>query len=91
MAPTKHWARWTEKTKAFPKNKYGFSEHLQRPGDYIVTGPLDFSARTKIIDAALFWAWTHQYTIKNRSIRVGEAEWKVRVDLIKLHRNRDYG
>lgn len=43
-----------------------------------------------IIDAAHAWAWFHGYTVRCKSFPAEDGGKYVRVNLIKLHRHRDY-
>ena len=82
------WKRASELTRQFPKNKYGFSIHLVRPGDYVETYPLTEDEALKIKYAAFAWAWNHKYTIKYEKLRAPHNKWTVRIYLIKRTRCR---
>lgn len=91
MEPKKSWVRWTASNKIFPKPKYGFSQHLQRRGDYLVTNPIGPEEYEKFRKAILFWAWYHKRTVTVKKERCGKDLWEVRVDLVSMTRERDYG
>lgn len=82
--------RWTQKTKEFPKSKYGFTEHLKKQGDQLeyYYGPeKDPKAYKKITDAAYEWSHHHRVTIRTRHIRMSDG-WGVRVTLAREYRLR---
>ena len=84
------WLRPTEITKQFPSDKYAFSIHLLRPGDWVETNPLTQKEYYNIQDAAHFWAWKKGYSVKTESWPDGTGLKIVRITLTKLHRERDY-
>ena len=83
------WERPTEKAKAFPKDKYGFTKHLTNAGDWVETDVLYGKEVKNIIDAAHAWAWFHKYTVKCNSFLFKDGKC-VRITLVKKHRFRDY-
>jgi hypothetical protein len=85
----KTWERWTQKTKQFPKSKYGFSQHLKKVGDFVETYPMEYADYIRIKDAAKFWAYTHGKRVAVRSTRQGDGLRTVRVQLISRTRSRD--
>ena len=91
MEQKKNWVRWTASNKIFPKPKYRFTELLRKPGDYLITNPINEEEYKKFNKAAFFWAWYHGVTISMKSERCGPKMWEVRVDLVSMTRERDYG
>ena len=89
MEPKKHWLRWTQTSRHFPKNKYGFSQHLRKLGDHVITYPMPTADYIRIKDAAKFWAWRHDKRIRTRTRRVGPGMYEVTVTLIAHTRNPD--
>lgn len=84
------WLRPTQISKTFPSDKYGFSVHLTRVGDWVETNPLFGKEVKNIIDAAHAWAWHHGVTVRCKSYPASDGGKHVRVTLIKKHRHRDY-
>lgn len=92
MEQTKSWVRWTESNRIFPSNKYNFSHHLKRKGDYVAAYPLSSKERKKLADAAYAWAWWHKYTVKITSFPwEKKGQYIVQVLLVSKYRERDYG
>jgi hypothetical protein len=91
MATTKHWPRWTttSQTKFFPKPKYGFSQHLKRVGDTLVTHPVDEAGYQKFKDAAKFWAWYHDKRVRIIRNKLGDGMSEVVIRLVAQHRQGD--
>lgn len=87
--PKKTWKRLPEITGQFPKNKYHFSTHLTRVGDWVETEVMNPKEVNNIMDAAHFWAWKHNLTVQVRTYP-GEGGRHVRITLMKKHRERDY-
>ena len=85
----KKWKRYYEVLGKFAENKYNFTEHLQNPGDYVETYPLEWKDQKRIIDAASAWSWEHQYTVKCQRVKRPDGTC-VRVMLINKHKVRDY-
>lgn len=89
MALTKTWERWTQKTKQFPKSKYGFTEYLRRVGDYVETHPMSHADYIRLKDAAKFWAYNHKVRVKIRIQKEGDGLFSGRITLVSLTRKRD--
>ena len=78
--------RYHSIVKGVPVVKYGFSEHLQKVGDWVVTYPIaDVKERKKVRDAAYFWAWQHRCKVKCTT-EFGGGGRCVRVEVIKAYR-----
>ena len=84
------WRRPTEVTGKFPTDKYAFSIHLTKTGDWVETDSLHGKAVKNIIDAAHAWAWVHGVTVRCVSKYAPDGGKYVRVTLTKKHRHRDY-
>lgn len=84
------WLRPTQISKTFPSDKYAFSIHLTRVGDWVETDALHGKEVKNIIDAAHAWAWFHKVTVQCRSSPAPGGGKYVRVTLVKKHRHRDY-
>lgn len=78
---------WTD---TFPENKYQFSEHLKRVGDWVRTHPLSLSETKKFRDAAYDWAFHKRWRIQCVSYPVGDKLWEVECELIAKQPVRDY-
>lgn len=89
------WVRPSDAGKYFPQNKYGFSQHLKRVGDYIETFPMNHADMERFRNAAYHWAWVQDKTIKMKRLRKPdenrEKMWAYRMHLTKQHRKRDFG
>lgn len=81
--------RWTEEG-FFPANKYSFSEHLTRVGDFVVTHPLDKKDRKRFLDAAYMWAWSRQWKVSCKSKKVALDKWEVRCMLVSKKAGREF-
>lgn len=90
MAPTKQWIRWTQKTKTFPKPKYGFSQHLRHIGDYVETHPITQQEYIQIKDAAKAWAYYHDVRISTKKYKAIGGKFIVRVTFISRTRKDQY-
>lgn len=73
MATKKTWIRPTQIT-GFPKPKYGFREHLQKPGDWVETHPWTREEHIKFKKAALQWAARKRYKIKIYSMITADPD-----------------
>lgn len=82
--------RWTQTSKTFPSDKYSFSFHLQRIGDWIQTGPLSVSEVKKIVDAAYIWAWHKKWRVQTKRIRVSEDKYEVKITLTSKEYKREF-
>ena len=51
-------------------------------------GPEEYE---KFRKAICFWAWYHKRTVTVKKERCGKDLWEVRVDLVSMTRERDYG
>ena len=89
MASMKTWERWTQKTKEFPKSKYGFTEYLRRVGDYVETHPMSRADYIRIKDAAKFWAYHHKVRVKIRVQKTGDGMYTVMIMLVSKTRERE--
>jgi len=58
----KTWIRPTQLT-GWPKNKYFFSEHLVRVGDFIETEPWSIADHERFKKAVYAWAYRHKYHV----------------------------
>lgn len=92
----KTWLRPTQISRKFPQNKYGFTEYLKRPGDFLISWPLTKKEADKLMFAAHFWAARRRWTIETEQTYCGENidgenVYTIRIDLIALTRFRDYG
>lgn len=88
--PTKKWKRWTEVHRHFPKNKYNFSTHLKKVGDYVVTYPMEKADCIRIKDAAKAWAYYHKKRIKSEILYATDTTSRMRITLISQHRLPQY-
>lgn len=88
--PVKTWDRWTQKTKEFPKPKYGFSQHLKYIGDMLETYPMSIEDGVRFRDAAKFWAHHHGKRVRTITIKAPDDMVIKRVTLISHHRKREY-
>lgn len=89
MEPKKHWLRWTQKTKEFPKPKYRFTELLKHKGDMLETFPMSKEDGVRFRDAAKFWAYTHKKRVRCITIPAPNDMVIKRVTLVELHRKRE--
>ena len=88
--------RWTQGAVPgapgqFPKNKYSFTENLQRVGDFVRTHPLDAKDVKRFRDAAYFWAWNKGYKVHVRFIRKSLTTWEMEATLTSKVGGRDFG
>lgn len=87
----KKWVRPTQLTKKFPADKYGFSKHLKKVGDWIETHPFpEKQDAVRMLRAAHHWAWYYGYRV---SVEIHEKTggWIARIFLTDKVRIRDYG
>lgn len=82
--------RWVEKSKTFPRNKYSFTEHLTRVGDWVRTHPMGLADCKRFRDAAYEWAWHKGWRVSVNRFRVAEALWECICTLKAKHRIREY-
>lgn len=87
---TKTWERWTQKTKEFPKPKYGFTQLLKHTGDTLVTHPMSPGDAGRFHDAAKFWAYYHGKRIKTTWHRAPDDCYYLKVVLISHTRKRTF-
>lgn len=90
MNSTKTWLRWTQKTREFPKPKYGFTQYLKHTGDMLETFPMSIEDGVRFRDAAKFWAHRHGKRVKTETIKAPDNMVIKRVTLISHHRKREY-
>jgi hypothetical protein len=81
--------RWVE-DGFFPSNKYAFSAHLQRVGDWVTTSPLSKKDTKRFRDAAHSWAWHKGWKVSCRSLQVAEDKWETTCKLISKVQGRDF-
>jgi len=84
------WIRPAAAAKQFPANKYQFSKHLVKVGDWVETNPLTQKEYYNIQDAVHAWAWVKKYRVKTESWPDGTGKKFVKITLISHKRNRDY-
>ena len=87
---TKTWLRWSQINGSFAENKYHFTTHLKRIGDYVETKPITQADYIRIKDAAKAWAYRKGKRIKTEKFRLPDKMCKVRVTLVSHHRMRDF-
>ena len=71
--------------KGVPVEKYRFSEHLLKVGDWVESDAIPFEERDKIKKAAHFWAYKHRCTVKTTTLRKYGGK-VIRVEVIKAYR-----
>lgn len=86
----KTFLRWTQISKTFPTNKYGFKFHLKRVGDFIVTHPMSNEERAKFKYAAYAYAWAKKWRVRFKSKRIGLDSYECTVTLVSKTRYREY-
>lgn len=91
-SPTKKtWLRWSQLNGSFRQDKYHFTKHLRKVGDYVVTKPMSQADYIRIKDAAKTWAYRKGKRVKVTKYRLHDKMCYVRVMLVSQHRMRDYG
>lgn len=81
--PSNH-PRYKSIVNGVPINKYNFSEHLRKVGDYVVTYPMEAADRKKIADAAMFWAYKHRCKVRCTK-EYGAGGFCVRIEVVKAN------
>lgn len=84
------WLRAGQITGKFPENKYDFSRHLTRVGDYIQTFPMSLEDYHRIRKAAYAWAWQHKCRVSIKRMRRLNGLYHVEITLTDKQRLRDY-
>lgn len=82
--------RWTEKTRQFPKNKYGFTQHLRRVNDWVLTEPMSLADCKRFRDAAYEWAWHKKWRVTVNRFRVSEDTWECCCRLVSKKYEREF-
>jgi hypothetical protein len=72
------------------RNKYSFSEHLERPGDYIQTLPMSKREAWNIMYAAQMWAYDHMFRVSCARYPAADDKQFVVITLVARDRERDY-
>lgn len=72
------------------RNKYSFSKHLDRPGDFVETFPITPREAYNLRVSAHMWAWDHSCRVTVSSYPVEDGLRVVRVTLLSRDRERDY-
>lgn len=90
-SPTKKtWLRWCQIHGSFREDKYHFTKHLKKVGDYVITKPMTQADYIRIKDAAKTWAYRKNKRISTRKIILPDNMCKVKVTLVSQHRMREY-
>jgi len=83
-SPTKTWKRKGNFENGIPFDKYQFSKHLKRLGDWVLTEALSEEDFHRIRKAAYIWAFRHHCKISVRKYRV-TGGWGVKITVVRNH------
>lgn len=87
----KRWNSGDENSPPFfPKNKYQFSTHLTRVGDFIRTHPLSYTDRWRFKRAAYDWAWHKRFKVRVNAFRTSKDTWEMQCTLTSKVFGRDF-
>lgn len=89
-APKKTWLRWNQLSKTFPTDKYGFSKHLKKVGDYILTHPMEYADMYRMFIAVKNWAYYHKKRVSTERFPVADGKYRLKVMLTSQHRKREF-